>query len=221
MVKATLGEIARVVSWGSDHPFTQAGTDFDYKAFRIECWLRSINQIDADLVACQRGEIRRDYSVWAVMGFFRHVVLADVQSMHILDDPDGILARWKGQVSTYPEPLRHAIVQRFMVEAAFWPENPHYESAIERGDVIYASAIVQQVIQGIIQVVFALNRVYFPGEKKLAEVSRTLPHTPVEFTKRIQFLSTLTSGPIRARLAEQRKELAALVAEVQDLVAIR
>jgi hypothetical protein len=63
-----------------------------------------------------------------------------------------MLARWKAQVAVYPEPLRDAILRQFMTEAAFWPDNPHYLSAIERGDVIYTSAIVQQVVQALIQV---------------------------------------------------------------------
>jgi hypothetical protein len=52
-----------------------------------------------------------------------------------------------------------------MAEAAFWSDNPHYIDTIERGDVIYTSAIVQQVAQALVQVVFALTPQYFPGEK--------------------------------------------------------
>lgn len=47
------------------------------------------------------------------------------------------------QVSSYPEALRRSLLHRFMREAAFWLNNPHYKSAVERVDLIYTSAIVR------------------------------------------------------------------------------
>ncbi len=219
LVLEELGEAAEAVSWGRDEPFTEGGTDFLHRATRVECWLRSTRQVQATIAACRAGEIRREHSVWAVMGFFDHVALADVLAMRIVEDPQGMLARWKAEVAVYPEPLRRAVLGRFMPEAAFWPDNRHYASAVERADVIYVGAIVQQVTQALVQVVFALNGEYFPGEKRLDAALDKLPVAPPALARRLRALLFPGEDPGVAELREQRRALGALVVEVERLVA--
>lgn len=218
-VVEALGEAAEAVSWGCDDPFTGGGTDFTYRGTRVECWLRSTRQMQATIAACTTGELRREHSVWAVMGFFDHVALADVLAMRIVEDPRGMLARWKAEVAVYPEPLRRAVLGRFMPEATFWPDNRHYASAVERADVIYVSAIVQQVAQALVQVVFALNGEYFPGEKRLDTALEKLQVAPHALARRLRGLLFPGKDPGVAELREQRRALGALVAEVERLVA--
>ncbi len=216
-VLQTLGATSEPASWGHDDPFFQGGTDFSYQGGRVECWLRNTEQVESTIAACAGGDIRREYVPWAVMGFFNHVTLADVHTMRIVEDPHGMLQRWKERVSIYPEALREAILRRFMPAAAFWPDNFHYRSAIERVDVIYTSAIVQQVLHALVQVIFALNREYFPGEKKLAHALNKLPMQPEAFTARLESLLCPGSNPGVAQLREQQRELAALVTDVEQL----
>jgi predicted nucleotidyltransferase len=217
LVTARLGDAAQAVSWGADDPFVEGGTDFSVDGIRVECWLRSARQVESTIADCVEGRIRRERAVWTAMGYFNYVALGDVHAMRIVDDPRGMLARWKAQVATYPEPLRDAILRRFMAEAAFWPENPHYLGAVERADVIYTSAIVQQVLQALIQVVFALNRAYFPGEKKLAGALDKLPVAPPNFAARCEALLCPGAPPSVAKLREQRRDLTSLVSEVGEL----
>ncbi|MBW3655380.1 MAG: DUF4037 domain-containing protein [Gemmatimonadetes bacterium] len=216
-VVAELGAEARPESWGADDPFVQGGTDFWHAGQRVECWLRSTREVDRTLRACLGGEVRREYVVWTVMGFLSYTALADVHSMRIVDDPHGTLARWKAAVATYPEALRRSILVRFMPEAAFWPENFHYCTAVQRADLIYTSAIVQQVLQALIQVVFALNRTYFPGEKRLMHAMETLPVQPSGFARRVQELLAPAAVDVEG-LEKQRRDLADLVAEMRALV---
>jgi len=218
LVAGRLGDAAQAVSWGADAPFVEGGTDFSVDGIRVECWLRSARRVEATIADCLQGRIRREHAVWTAMGYFNYVALGDVHAMRIVDDPRGMLARWKAQVATYPEPLRDAILRHFMAEAAFWPENRHYLGAVERTDVIYTSAIVQQAAQALIQVVFALNREYFPGEKKLAEALEKLTIVPAEFAATIEGL--LCPGPARGvdELREQQRALASLTTDVRGLV---
>lgn len=213
-VSGALGPSAGVQSWGSDEPFVQGGTDFLYHGLRVECWLRRVDEVERTIEAALQGEIRREYTGWAVMGFYGHVALADVHTMRVVEDPLGTLARWKAAVAVYPEALRSALIGRFLREAMFWPGNPHYTSAVERDDVIYASAIVQQVVHAVIQLVFALNHAYFPGEKMLGERVESLPIRPADFAARVRGLLTGAEG-----LRAQHRELGALVAETARLVA--
>lgn len=152
------------------------------------------------------------------MGFYNHCALSDLSKMIPLDDPYGLLARWKYEVGAYPPKLREAIVAAHLRAAKFWPDNFHYLSAVERGDVIYVTGIVQQVVNNLIQVVFALNRVYFPGEKKLDVALDHLATKPVAFTERIKRLVSPGVVPDVVFLRRQSAELAALVREVEALV---
>ncbi len=212
-----LGPQTGVVSWGRDAPFEQGGTDFWYRGRKVEVWLRHSGQIGEMIAACCRGEIRRDWVRWTVQGFFNYVVLSDVYVMQVVDDPQGLLAGWKAAVETYPAPLREAILARFWPEARFWPQNFHYRTAIARADVIYTTGIVQQTLQALIQVLFALNRVYFPGEKKLAQTLDHLPLKPAALAERVQVL-LYPGRPVSVDdLEAQRLELVALLDETEQL----
>lgn len=218
LIAKTVGADSQVDSWGQDAPFVECGTDFWYRNRRVECWLRNSQEVERTITLCQQGKIRRDYVGWTVMGFFNYVLLADIRTMQIIEDPYATLARWKTDVATYPEPMRQSILHRFMREAMFWPENFHYRTAVERADIIYTSALVQRVVQAVIQVIFALNREYFQGEKRLAQALVKLPLLPKAFPVRLQALVSPATGSGVEQLREQRRELCALVAEVQSLV---
>jgi hypothetical protein len=207
-----------VISWGGGEPFVEGGTDFSYAGRKVEVWLRNSDPIEATLSACLNGQIERACVVWTVMGFFNYTALSDLRVMKILDDPHGLLQGWKNQVAEYPPRLREAILQRFGGEAQFWPENFHYLSAIERGDVLYTSGIVQQVVQALIQVVFALNRVYFPGEKKLGSTLAHLALQPPDFHQRLCDLVYPGDDGSTPRLRAQQKALAGLVKDVEALI---
>jgi hypothetical protein len=142
LIVEALGKTSKAVSWGRDDPFIEGGTDFWYQGRRVECWLRNAQQVETTIASCKQGQIRREYAVWAVMGFFNYVLFADLQTMRIMEDPHGMLTHWKEETRAYPEPLRRAIVDRFLREAAFWRDIFHYRSAIERVDIIYTSGIV-------------------------------------------------------------------------------
>jgi predicted nucleotidyltransferase len=219
LVREALGASAMPVSWGSGERFTEVGTDFRRGDVRVECWIRNRRHVQAAIAECRRGVVRREYVPWAVMGFFNYVVLADVRAMHVVEDPDGTLDRWKHETASYPEALRTTIVERFLREAAFWPENFHYRSAVERADSVYTSGIVQQVLHALVQVVFALNREYFPGEKMLVRALGVLPLQPPDFGPRVAGLVAAGEGGGVVRLRRQREALAALVEEVRTLAA--
>lgn len=217
MIVEHLGPQAEVVSWGQDEPFEQGGTDFWHHGRKVEVWLRNSSRVEVTIAACCRGEIRRDWVRWTVQGFFNYVVLSDVHVMQVVDDPQGLLAGWKAAIASYPAPLREAILARFLPEAHFWPQNFHYRTAIARADVIYTTGIVQQTIQALIQVLFALNRVYFPGEKKLAQTLDHLPLKPPALVQRVQALLYPGRPVSVGDLEAQRLELVALLDEIEQL----
>ena len=210
-------QFTKITSWGADSVFVEAGTDFWYVGRKIECWLRNIQRIEETIQACRAGQIGRDYIYWTVMGFYNYTALSDLRVMQVVDDPYGIMARWKTVIADYSARLQEAIIRRYMAEARFWPENFHYRSAIERTDTIYTCGIVQQVVYALIQVVFALNRVYFPGEKKITESLKHLAIQPQAFGQRIRNLVYPGHAGDVQHLHAQREALSRLVNEVEQL----
>lgn len=208
---------ATLTAWGDAAEFVQAGTDFYFQGKKIECWFRNSDYIDAIIAECQAGIVKHNLLTWTVMGFYNHCTLSDLHNMRPIDDPHGILARWQSVVRVYPPKLRETIISQYTRAAQFWPDNFHYKSAVERADSIYTTGIVQQVIHNLIQVVFALNETYFPGDKKLALAMNHLTVKPERFTERIQRLLFPGAEPNPAMLNEQRQALRALVQEVSAL----
>lgn len=211
-------EIHTVTGWGEGDEFVQAGTDFYLGEQKVECWLRHSDYISDIITECKQGVVRRDDVTWTVMGFFNHCTLSDLHNMQPLDDPYGVLARWQAEVREYPPRLRETILNTHLRAAKFWPDNFHYITAVERRDVIYVMGIVQQVVHNLIQVIFALNRAYFPGEKKLALAMERLAIMPERFTERITHLIFPGVVGDLAFLRNQRQELGRLVREVEALV---
>jgi len=208
---------ASITSWGNDAEFVQAGTDFYFQGQKIEVWFRNVDYVAAIIAECQAGIVKHSLLTWTVMGFYNHCTLSDLHNMRPIDDPFGLLARWQSTVAVYPPPLQTAIIAQHLRTAQFWPDNFHYKSAVERGDAIYTAGIVQQVIHNLIQVIFALNQTYFPGDKKLAGALDHLAVKPERFTARIHALLFPGSEPDPAKLNEQRQTLRALVQEVTTL----
>lgn len=215
------GQVSDIVCWGEDTPFVQGGADFLYGGRKVECWLRHIDYIAGIIGECQAGVVRQELVTWTVMGFYNHCALSDLRHMVIVEDPSGILSAWKATVSRYPPRLQQAIIDRHLAAAWFWPDNFHYQSAVERCDTIYTAGIVQQVVHNLIQVIFAINQTYFPGDKKLDIALGHLAAVPDRLVERIQRLISPGVSPDRAALREQRAALRALAVDVRSLAGTR
>jgi len=219
VASAFSSEIESIVSWGEDAPFSNAGTDFRFRGENVECWLRDIGHIERSIAECREGVVKREFVTWTTTGFYNHCCLSDLTVMAALDDPFDVIARWKSAVAAYPPKLRKAIVGQHLAAAGFWPENFHYKSAIERRDVVYVTGIVQQVVHNLVQVVFALNEVYFPGDKRLDVAMEHLSQQPPELCERIRALLFPGTPATREVLREQREALRSLLGDVRDMAA--
>jgi len=221
MVVAFSSEVEGAYSWQDDAPFPDTGTDFHFRGRRIECWLRNAERVEQTIAECQQGVVKRGFVTWTTTGFYNHCCLSDVKAMVPVEDPSGIIARWKSQVAVYPGKLRETIINQHLAAAGFWPDNFHYMSAIKRGDVIYTSGIVQQVVHNLIQVLFALNETYFSGDKQLAQALDHLPRQPPRLGERITSLLLPSPPATPDVLRQQREALRSLLHDVRSMCADR
>lgn len=94
----------------------------------------------------------------------------------------------KSQISSYPPALKSSIVQTFMHRAGTWIHNFHYRSAIARKDTLFIAPIVVHTLMDMVQVIFAMNEIYFTGEKKLETSLRAMPYCPKSLLEHLDFL---------------------------------
>jgi hypothetical protein len=137
------GGITNVSGGGNAHSKWGTCTNLDYKGFRIETTIKSTALVDGVLADCISGVLKYEVTVWTIQGYCNHCLLADISQVRPLEDPFDLIAGWKNQIVHYPQKLKEAIINRHSKGAKFWLDNPHYLSAIKRGDVVYTTGIVQ------------------------------------------------------------------------------
>jgi hypothetical protein len=155
-----------------------------------------------------------DYQSGHPHGFASHMFAGQLHYGRILFDPDGMLAALKRRVAMYPEPLRRAVVQRFIWEARFSLDTA--AKPVQRGDVVYVAGCAYRTVSCLVQVLFALHRRYLINEKGSLREARALPVLPVDFVERAEaVLGNLGTTP--TELSASLSVLSVLVDRVQEL----
>lgn len=154
------------------------GMDFRYKGTPVEAVGRTISRMEQVIADCLAGKYEIIPATWTSNGYYTFIYLCELSFLKPVWDPDGILADWQKRAAVYPSPLRRAIMTDFLGRAGTWMGNFHYESAVERGDVLFTAPIVLHTVMDMVQVVFALNCVYFTGDKKLEAALAKMPLCP-------------------------------------------
>jgi hypothetical protein len=153
--------------------------------FRAPRWIEE--QLDRVLV---RHQAQVGYST-----AFWHNVLRSTA----LWDPHGFYRRLQARAATpYPEPLRRAIVAKNhpLLRANQSSYAVQIARAVARGDRVAVSHRVAAFLASYFDVLFALNRLPHPGEKRLLEmVAARCPHAPPRFAEEVQaLLATVADG---------------------------
>jgi hypothetical protein len=170
--------------WGPGDEWLDAATHIhvDVVYFGAD-WMT--DQVDRVLV---RHEASLGYStcLW-------HTVRGSV----ILEDPRGWLSALKGRSrGAYPEALRQNVIE--LNHAVLRGPLPAYSTqvakAARRGDLVSVNHRLAGLLASYFDVLFALNRVPHPGEKRLVEAAAGLPRTPGGMTADLRdLLETATT----------------------------
>lgn len=162
--------------------------DFTYRGTPVEVATRSLGEVERMVQESLAGRFEIFPATWTSNGYYTFIYLSEFQFIQPLYDPDGILAEYKRRTEAYPEALRRGILRTFLERAGTWMDNFHYESAVRRSDILFAAPIVLHTVLDMLQVVFALNRTYFPGDKKLEAALAGLKRCPEALRTELDFL---------------------------------
>ena len=136
---------------------------WDKKGVKIDgFWPRSISEISNGLDKILSGkEIVPPHCVWTIWGYH---LATDIQNNSIIEDPYNVISEWQRKLSLFPEVMRRAIIQRYHSSLDYWIKDYHYENKVVRGDVLFCLGLANRLINHMIQILVALNRVYYCGD---------------------------------------------------------
>jgi hypothetical protein len=183
------------------------------------CWVRTTGPIDEELDRWIEGEGRPGDIVWTIWGYY---LVTDVYNQLVIDDPDGIVSGWHEKLAVYPPKLKAAIMDRHLKSIRYWRHDYHYQHKVAREDVIFLAGLTTKLVHDLVQILFALNETYFPGDGNNLSFIEDFEHAPEGFSEKVTaILYPCTDGntSIGGGAQAQYVRLMALIDEVEAVVA--
>jgi hypothetical protein len=144
-------------------------------------WVEAATGIAVDVisrdVAWIEGEIERTLQQHQTSLGYSTCIWANVLASHILFDRSGWFASFQSRANQpYPEPLRRAIIEKnyCFLRQARSSYRRQIEKAIARGDGVSINHRIAAYLASYFDIIFAVNRVPHPGEKRLLSLAADL-----------------------------------------------
>jgi hypothetical protein len=132
----------------------------------------------------------------------------------IVYDPTGGLGTQQALLrASYPDALRRAVVRRQGARLALYIAQ--LRTGQQRADLLYAQQIRTKLQNVYFDLLFAVNRQYHPGEKRLLTYAARCPLRPLDFTDRWERVARLPADApeLTVELGTLAAELCAITAE--------
>jgi len=145
-------------------------------------WPRSFAEIDGQLDQWLSGHGNPVHMEWNIWGYN---ILTDIFNQQIVDDPYDIARQWKVRLQEYPATLEKAIVKKHCSSLRYWRNDYHYINKVNRKDVVFLASITSRLVHDMMQVIYALNHFYFPGDGMNLKYTKEFAIKPIHFEDRI------------------------------------
>lgn len=189
--------------------------DFMYKGTPVEATARTFAMMDKAVEDCLNGRFEIIPAAWTSNGYYTFIYLCELSFIKPIYDPNGILAAYQKKAAVYPPALRRSVIETFLSRANTWIDNFHYESAVRRADILFTAPIVLHTVMDMVQVIFALNRVYFTGDKKLEAALKRMEYCPDALLSNLAFLMSAPRDPEQLDIQRQ------LLRQIRDELSLR
>jgi hypothetical protein len=174
-------------------------------------WPRTVGAIDAAIERWICGDIQPVEMEWTIWGYH---LLPDIYNQHIIADPYHIISGWKERLSVYPPAMKQAILTKYRKSLRYWRTDYHYAHKVERRDPVFLAGMTSKLVHEILQILFALNAVYYPGDGDNLTFAEKFQTAPADFNPRVRAI--LSPQPPDA-LQNQYQALCELIDEVLAL----
>jgi hypothetical protein len=105
------------------------------------------------------------------------------KTMRALYDPDGVLGSFKQQLADYPEELQLKVIDHHL---SALEDVEDIERAVGRKDVFFFHFAIDLALDHFLQVLFALNKEYFPSRKRSEVYLRGFEVKPADCEQRLR-----------------------------------
>jgi hypothetical protein len=150
---------------------------------KVDFLYRNLDQIQRAIVEARQGICHHDYDQQPTYGFYSVIYLAETQICIPLYDPDGLIAKLKRQVATYPPRLKQRVIADSLWAAEF--TLMHAREFAAQGDVYNTVGCLTRTVSNMTQALFALNEQYFIRDKKVMDAMAGFPNLPRGYTQQV------------------------------------
>ncbi|MDJ1506886.1 nucleotidyltransferase domain-containing protein [Xanthocytophaga agilis] len=194
--------------WG---PWVNGGAWVKTAYGKVDLLYKNIEQITTTIENAQEGLWENHFEQQPPYGFSSIIFLAETQVCIPLYDPEGIIAKLKSAVQTYPPKLKQLVVQQSLWSAEFtiW----HADSFAVKQDVYNTLGCFTRAIKNIVTALFALNELYPISDKRAIQVLEQSTIKPPHLTDKINAVLCVDMDT----LSENVDLLKSLFNEVVDL----
>lgn len=176
-------------------------------------WPRRISEVDTQLRRWIDGHLDVEPKEWSIWGYH---LPTDIFNQHIIEDESGIIARWRGWLTPYPPKLKAALIAKHAASLRYWRKDYHYESKVARRDAVFLAGLSARLVHDLMQVLFAINETYFPGDGANLTYAAKFAYQPADLAARIT--TALYPGQDDSAFARQAATLAALIDDLEILI---
>ena len=148
-------------AWG---PWINGGGWLKVRGIAVDLLYRDTRKVRAVVNDCLQGKITIDYQCGHPFGFVSSIYMGEIVYCKLLYSGNSRVSDLKARLTEFPEPYRRAAIAKFLWECEF--SLLCGRKAIAKGDVLYAAGSLYRCANCLIQVLYAVNRLYILNEKK-------------------------------------------------------
>ena len=174
-------------------------------------WMRRISEIDEVLDRWFSGEIHVIPMEWTVWGYY---LPTDIFCQKIIEDPHEVAANWKARLTPYPKIIKDAVINKHLTRLKYWKSDYHYKNKAARKDIVFLASLASSIVHDIMQVLCAINGLYFPGDGHNLSYAKHFSVMPDDFEKKTESI-LYPDGP--DKFENQYAAILAIIDEIEKL----
>jgi hypothetical protein len=173
--------------WG---PWVNGGAWVQTPTGKLDLLYRNIEQVQRVIDESQQGSFQHDYYQQPTFGFVSVIYLAEIKCCLPLFDPQRLIQKLKQSVEIYPDVLRQKMTLDCLTIAEFTIFHAH--GFADRDDILNTVGCLTKIAYVLVQSLFALNDIYYFGDKGSLKAVDGFALKPRGFSKRLQELLAMT-----------------------------
>jgi predicted nucleotidyltransferase len=146
--------------WG---PWINGGGWLKIDGTAVDILFRDTSKVINVIDDCFDGKITIDYQCGHPFGFVNAIYMGEVAHCKILSSNNSLISDQKKRLEKFPIHYQNAAIQKFLWECEF--SRQCGMKAIGKGDIIYAAGSLFRCAVSLLQVLYAMNKMYMLNEK--------------------------------------------------------